>query len=84
MSFYEILIYQTKTIKRKQYLIYFDYYLNMKFNIIKWLEKLIDSSEMYDWNERDELMQKVIKMNNKDRTLLYNLLINANKNKKIN
>lgn len=56
----------------------------MKFNIIKWLEKLIDSSEMYDWNERDELMQKVIKMNNKDRTLLYNLLINANKNKKIN
>jgi hypothetical protein len=80
MSFYEILIYQTKTIKRKQYLIYFDYLANMK-NItmekIKEIEKLIDSSPMYDWNERDELIQKVMKMSTKDRNLFYNLLKNA-------
>lgn len=54
---------------------------NITMQNIHKIEKLIDSSPMYDWQERDELIQKVIKMDTKDRNLLYNLLINANKNK---
>ncbi len=50
---------------------------NITMEKIKEIEKLIDSSPMYDWNERDELIQKVMEMSTKDRNLFYNLLKNA-------